>query len=420
MTESTLRGWPLWQRLVFRFGAVCLPLWMLTFPYHRPYLPDFGKLLFPLTVTAAEWSAVYIWKIPKSYLPEIANDSTLLYVHMANVLIVSLLVSVVWSLMDKKRLAYPQLYYLLRVAIRYFLATVMITYGLVKVFKYQFYLPEPNTLYTPIGEVPRDLLFWSTMGTSRAYSVFSGCLEVLAGGLFFWRRTTLVGALLALGIMANVLAINLSFDISVKVFSMLLCLLSCVLIAPSMRGLLNFLLGKQGVAARLWEPLNWDGWRRPAYLLAKSLLLAWLLLDAMGPYFVTGNFNDDHAPRPALHGAYEVKQLVLNGDTIAPDLRNEMRWRRVFIHRKGFFEIQTMDGRMQDYALEVDTLVQTIKFVDPVKPAFGEFEYHLIADSTMVLAGQMNLDTLAVTLRQLDWRNLPLLKGEFHWTSDEF
>jgi hypothetical protein len=65
-------------------------------------------------------------------------------------------------------------------------------------------------------------------------------------------------------------------------------------------------------------------------------------------------------------------------------------------------------------------LVQTIKFVDPVKPAFGEFEYHLVADSTMVLAGQMNLDSLAVTLRQLDWRNLPLLKGEFHWTSDEF
>jgi hypothetical protein len=291
---------------------------------------------------------------------------------------------------------------------------------LVKVFKYQFYLPEPNTLYTPLGEVPRDLLFWSTMGTSRSYSVFSGCLEVLAGGLFFWRRTTLVGALLALGIMANVLAINLSFDISVKIFSVFLCFLCCVLIAPSTKGLFDFFLGKQAVAARPWEHMNLDGWRRPAYLLAKSLVLAWLLLDAVGPYFVTGNFNDDLAARPALHGAYEVKQFVLNGDTIAPDLRNETRWHRVFVHRKGFFEIQTMDGSMQDFALEVDTLDHTISFVDPVKPAFGEFDYRLVADSTMVLAGQMNQDTLAVTLRQLDWRNVPLLKGEFHWTSDEF
>ncbi|HEX2899154.1 MAG TPA: hypothetical protein VHS96_05465, partial [Bacteroidia bacterium] len=392
---------------------------ILTFPYHRPYLPDIGILLSPLTVAVADWVALHVWGILPGYLPEIANDSTLLYVHVGNACALAGLGAILWSWRDRRRSAHPRLHYVLRVGARYFLATAMLTYGLVKVFKGQFYLPEPVTLYTTLGEVPRDLLFWSSMGTSRSYSIFMGSLEVLAGLLLLWRRTTLTGALLGLGIMVNVLAINLSFDISVKVFSMLLCLLCSVLIAPSALRLLDFLLGRVAQVTPLWEPAWQPGWRRPAHLLGKTLVVSLLLFDAFAPYLAAGNFNDDHAPRPALHGAYQVQQHVLNGDSLTPDLRNEMRWNRVFVHRKGFLGIQSMNGSIQDFALEVDTLAHRISFVDPAKPSFGEFDYFETSDSTLLLTGQMNLDTIAVVLKQLNWRALPLLKGEFHWTSDQ-
>jgi hypothetical protein len=393
---------------------------VLTFPYHRPYLPDLGLLLSPMAVTLADWAAIHLWGISYEYLPEIANDGLLLYVHLGNAAGLAVLGTGIWSWFDRKRLAYPQGHYLLRVLIRYFLSSVMLTYGLVKVFKFQFYLPEPVTLYTDLGEVPRDLLFWSTMGTSRSYSIFSGSLEVLAALLLLGRRTTLMGALFGLGIMANVLAINLSFDISVKVFSMFLCVLFAVLIAPSGLRLWDFLLGRPSQATKLWEPQWQPGWRRIARLVAKTFVVSFVIFDALAPYVSTGNFNDDVAPRPPFHGAYNVTEFVRNGDTLVPDLRMESRWRRVFVHRKGFFDIQTMDDKIHDYVLEWDTAGKQIRFLDPATLAFGDFEYVTRSDSTLQLSGLMNADTLTVQLKMMDWRKLPLLRGEFHWTSDPF
>ena len=420
MSDSTHATWPLWQRILFRFTFLLLGMLLLTFPYHRPYLPDFGVLLSPITVMLADWAALHLWGISFKYLPEIANDGVLLYTHVANTVIFALVGTGIWSWFDRKRGAYSQAHYLFRVGVRYFLATAMLTYGLVKVFKFQFYLPEPVTLYTDLGEVPRDLLFWSTMGTSRSYSIFTGSLEVLAGLLLLGRRTTLVGALLGLGIMANVLAINLSFDISVKVFSMFLCVLLAVLIAPSGLRVWDFFLGRPSQVTKLWEPQWHPGWRRIAHIAAKTFVVSILLFDALAPYVSTGNFNDDVAPRPPFHGAYKVTEFVRNGDSLAPDLRMESRWRRVFVHRKGFFDIQTMDDKIHDYVLEWDTAAKQIRFLDPATLAFGDFEYVTRSDSTLQLSGLMNADTLAVELKMMDWRKLPLLQGEFHWTSDPF
>jgi hypothetical protein len=419
MSTTSSSTWSIWERHLFRFTFLFVGLLLFIYPFHRPYLPDIGSLLRPVTTPVAAWVAAHVLHLAPRYLHEIASDTTLLYVHIGNVAVLAAVGALLWAWRDRKRLAYPRLQYVLRTAARYFLAAALLSYGLVKVFKAQFYLPEPNTLYTPLGEVPRDLLFWSTMGASRTYSIFTGLLEVIAGLLLLWRRTSLVGALLGLAVMGNVLMLNLSFDISVKVYAALLCLLCVVILAPDTRRLWEFFSGKVVQAPTRWVP-DWSrGKRKMFYLLGKTLVISALLFDALGLFFETGNFNDDRAPRPRFHGAYAVEEFVSNGDTVPPDVREVKRWRRAFVHRQSFFIIQTMDDHMQDYVLEWDSTARQITFLDPMTASFGQFHYHSTGDTLLDMTGQMNQDTLSIRLKRLDWRKLPLLRNEFHWTSDE-
>src|SRR5258708_15143340 len=61
----------------------------------------------------------------------------------------------------------------------YYIAAILLKYGFDKVFKQQFYLPEPNILYTNFGSLTKDILFWSAIGTSYTYSLVTGGIEVL-------------------------------------------------------------------------------------------------------------------------------------------------------------------------------------------------------------------------------------------------
>lgn len=64
------------------------------------------------------------------------------------------------------------------------------------------------------------------MGYSRTYTIFAGAGEVIGGVLLFFRRTTTLGALILCGVLANVVALNFSYGIPVKIFSSLLLLLA--------------------------------------------------------------------------------------------------------------------------------------------------------------------------------------------------
>lgn len=430
---------------------------MLTFPVPARLVPWPGAVLKPLTTATADWVGRHVWGLAPGYIPEVANDTYLLWVHLGNMLVLALLVAALWgwrerraalirekndgrasgvapasiqnedggislasiqnedggiSLAENAPSLYPRLHWVLRTGARYFLIGVMLSYGLAKVFKTQFYVPEPNTLYTKLGDLPRDLLFWSTMGTSHAYSVVTGLIEVVVALLLMWRRTSLVGALLGLAVMGNVLLLDLCFDISVKVFAGLLCLLSLTVLAPELPRLWRVLRGQAVGASAVWVP-DW-GRRRGLYAGLKGLVVFLLVFDALGPFVQAGIWNGDNSPRRPFHGAWEVETFVRNGDTLPPDLRETTRWRRVFVHRQGYWIVQGMDETMRDYPMELDTATRRLEYLDPMSGDFGVFDYQA-ASGTWELWGLENADSVRVSLRELDWRGMAVLRGEFHW-----
>ena len=121
----------------------------------------------------------------------------------------------------KHRMTQKTLYWI-QVIIRYYLAYQLMHYGFNKVFKWQFFLPEPNIVYSQIGWVSRELLYWSAIGSSYWFTVIAGGLEVLAGACLLFRKSLRIGLVLSLILLSNVVLINFTFNISVKLFSLFL------------------------------------------------------------------------------------------------------------------------------------------------------------------------------------------------------
>jgi hypothetical protein len=116
------------------------------------------------------------------------------------------------------------------------------TYGVIKVFDRQFPAPTAERLLSTIGDASPMGLMWTFMGASRPYEQFGGAMELLAATLLIFRRTRLLGALVACGVMGNVFVLNLCYDVPVKLFSGELLAMAAFLAALDTRRLLDLLL----------------------------------------------------------------------------------------------------------------------------------------------------------------------------------
>ena len=70
-----------------------------------------------------------------------------------------------------------------------------------------------GTLIEPYGQFSPMGVLWSFMGMSRAYTVFSGIVEITGCVLLVFRRTTMLGAMVSAVALLNVVVLNFSYDI---------------------------------------------------------------------------------------------------------------------------------------------------------------------------------------------------------------
>lgn len=396
--------------IAYRTAFVFVLLFVCSFSFPHYFIPDVGAYTHSFFETITDWVAKNFLQIKQPFTTELISDSTAFYINALWIFCCSMLVATVWQRFDKDNY-FIKYYGWFLVFVRYYLAIQLLAYGLNKVFKWQFYLPEPNILFTTVGNTYKDLLYWSSMGVSRTYSIFTGMLEVIAAVMLLFKRTTLLGACLAFGILLNVLFINLSFDISVKLYSLFLLLLLALLLQPYSKRLLQFFFISTN------EKKNQPHTKK--YLLfLKWLVILVIVIDAMTVYIQSNNFNDDAAPRPFLHGAYEAQTFVLNGDTLLPLITDTYYWRRMFIHRRGYFIVQHMNDSMQDFELIIDSTQKTIQLMHTTDSSKHVFVYEQVSDSTLYLKGKLYNDSLQIHFNTIDVKKLPLLQNEFSWTID--
>lgn len=407
------------QSFAVRFILLYVLLFISSFSFPHALIPDIGSWFSPFYEKLVRFTAEYIFHLQKPYSAELISDSTGMYIHAFNLIFISGMLAAIWFYFDKQKKKESRLFAVLQIMVRYYLAMQLLNYGFNKIFKWQFYLPEPNTLFTTVGETHRDLLYWTSMGSSYSYTFFSGFIEIFAAAFLFFRRTQLFGALISLGILINVFMINIGFDISVKLYSAFLILLCCILIAPDAKRLLVFFFKNEIPEKKNKPPVFISEKYRWLFPILKTLVVLFLLTDSLYIYFETENYNDDLAKRPPLHGAYEVSSFVLNGDTLQTDLTEANRWKRVFVHRRDYFIVQNMQDQMTDFRLENDTVKHILLMSDYSGKASNYFHYVSGNENTLLLSGKIGDKNAELILNKIDLKQQPLLVNEFSWTVDE-
>lgn len=412
--------WSLPRKFLFRFAFA---YWLLyNFPFPLTELP-FAQPLLRLYDDG--WHVIVVW-IGRvvfgqsiTFRPAGSGDTTWNYVQLFCFLLLALLVTMVWSLGDRKRANYAKLWQWLYVYVRFALAAAMISYGAVKVIKAQFPDLTLDALAQPLGESTPMGLLWKFMGASWLFNVFTGAAEMLGGLLLTLRRTTLLGALVSVAVLSNVVVLNLSYDVPVKLYSMHLLAMAAWLVLPDARRLVNVFWFHRPVEAATSSPLLATAGRNWAANIVASLLViaftGWSLLEAYQ------DRQEIHAPaaRSPLHGLWSVEELEIDGQLRPPLLTDEDRWRRLVFDRPDLLVIQfTSDARAR-YQLELNTEEQLLSLTKRSDPNWrAALRYERNDNDHLSLTGTFGKQQIRARLRRLDAAQFPLTRRGFRWINE--
>ncbi len=400
---------------LFAFLFICV------IPYPYNVIPKISSLVLPFFETATNCIGAIFFKEKPSFFFAVNSDTLGLYLLVLLLLITSLSIAFIWTcFFTTNQKKFFKTYYWTRVTMSYYLALQLLIYGFDKVFKHQFYLPEPNTLYTPLGYLTKDILYWSTMGASYSYTVFSGVIEVLSAIFLLFRQTRIIGAILSIAIMTHVLMLNFSFDISVKVFSAFLLLLSLFISFTFLKKNIRYFLFNETIAVDFYQISASEYPHRIVKKVVKFIMVIIIFFEALHNPVSHQNFNDDWQPRPFLHGAYNTTCCIKNNDTISLALTDSNYIKRFFIHRQGYFITQFLNDDFQDYTLHYNISSNEL-IIDNSNGTTTTLNYKWnIKDRILRLNFTDGISNTTYIAKQINLKTLPLLQPCFHWTADEF
>lgn len=405
--------WSLARCIAFRFAFVYLGLYC--FPYPLNELPKGDKLTAPwdwLLHHVVPWFGHHVLHIAREIPlgPNGSGDTTYDWVLTAASLTFAIVATLVWSIVDRRRRRYDLGWALLRIYLRYTLAMTMFSYGFAKVFDGQFLPPPPARLAEPFGESSPMGLLWTFMGASKPYTVFAGLAELAGGALLLFRRTTTLGALVLLGVLGNVVLLNLCYDVPVKLYSSHLWVMALVLVLPDAARLFDVLVrNRPTTAASMDTPFARGRWRWIRLVGKPIFILNLLYTQGYQKAQMTKKYRQD-VPQGAMSGVWEVVQATSDGHPLA--------WRRLGIDNHGF-GIRPSDGQ-HGFALVDDGAKKTLTltpFGGPTgKPSV--LVYTRDASGRGTLDGTFEGKPLHAELRWIDTSKSLLTTRGFHWINE--
>lgn len=395
--------WSLPTRIAFRFFFTLLVL--VYFPFPLTVVTGAAKWWSGLVnkLVAAAWHA--LTGVTLVITSNGSGDKLVDWVRLLAFATLALIVTIVWSIADRRRPGYPALQRWFRVYLRFALAVAMISYGAYKVFPSQFVTPALDRMLEPIGDQSPMGLLWNFMGASAPYTIFGGLGELIGGLLLTNRRTTLLGALISAAVMSQVVMLNFSYDVPVKIYSSELLLTALVIIAPDAGKLRRFFLPEAGPAPSL------------AFRIAVVLFVAWVTVTQFRSSWTDRQEWDEDMSIPSpLAGIWNVDEMTVDGVARPPLTTDVTRWRRWIVEGKELVSIQNMDDRQIRYLLTLDESRKSIALKKRTGSAM--LVYERPNPQTLLLRGTLAGKPLTATLHKDTQRTFLLTTRGFHWVNE--
>jgi hypothetical protein len=264
-------------------------------------------------------------------------------------------------------------------------------------------------------------VLWSSVGASPAYETFVGCAELVAGILLIFPRTSLLGLIICLADLIEVLTLNMTYDVPVKLFSFHLIVLTCFLLVPEARRLADLLIFNRPA-----EP------GRPAPLFASiqaNRMAVWAQV-AFGLLLLLGHLNalrenwfryGGGRPKSSLYGIWNIEAMTYDAkprplSLAAPDAK---LWRRLVFDRPDSMTAECMDESLQTFRSVIDAKAKTISLT-----LQGNTKWRATLNSarpsrdTMTVDGMLDGHQLHLDLRAMDLSKFRLLSNRFQWIQE--
>lgn len=409
--------WPLWQRIGFRY--LCLH-WLL-YAMPRP-ITDLVGMVGQLIGTLQEyakahdwfdvqlngwvgpfyryvgmieewWQALTTWVggtaagwISDSWKFEVihqrtgSGDTMHDWVKFGCIAFFAVLLTVLWSILDRRRTGHPLLGRWLHLGARWYVGVILLGYGMSKFYGGQFGEPTIAALTREVGDHSPMGIVWTFMSLSDPYKYLSGIGEVASFVLLLHRRTALFGAVVTIAVMANIAAINWMYGWPVKLFSGHLLVISFFLMAPYWSRLWAvFVTNKPSVTPvdmRVTR-MRWLGWPLMALGLTLGIATFWQSWSGYSAYYEKS--LEAHNSKPELFGYWTVEQFVVDGVTVSPG--DSSRWQSLVVDRGHSVRAKTLLGQVHSWKIEENLAANEVT----LKPGFpaGENEVWTIERSTV-------------------------------------
>jgi uncharacterized membrane protein YphA (DoxX/SURF4 family) len=344
-------GWGVSRRVGFRFGILFGALSVFPFPIGTiPKTEWLRDLLNTPLQLAVSWFAQDVLGLAAPMMARTGSSDRLWdYVQLLVIAIVAALGTIVWSVVDRRRTAYPRLAYGAQIALRYFVASVMLYYGFGKVLKLQFPDLTPGWLDRHVGEMSPMGLLWTFMGFSRAYTVFAGIAEVIGGVLLLGRRTATLGALIIIAVMTNVVVLNFCYDVPAKLYALQLLVMAVLIAAPNARRLVAAAMGfaTPEVEPRPRMSPRWERTERIGKI-AVLVAMACNLHVSFSRELAARN-----VPIHEIYGTWIVDSFVADGVEHPPLTTDRERWQKISANPTLLW-ISSMTGERDGRQLQID------------------------------------------------------------------
>lgn len=250
-------------------------------------------------------------------------DSLAAWCYHLGWILVALLITAVWTVLDRRRTDYRRLAALLHVFARFGLAISMLVYGLAKFIPAQMaYMTLPGYQVQMVGDVSLMNVLWGFMGASDPYTMAAGAIEFASGALLLWRRTWLLGALLAIFAMGQVFLLNLCYDVPVKLVSGQLLIVAIAVTAPYWRPLIRVVLRGETP-----QPV-------PQRLRRSGTVVKFVIAAAVVVLTVTGGvitLREIHHRRSDVDGVWTATSFSIDGKAATLDQVSPAPWTNVAI-----------------------------------------------------------------------------------------
>lgn len=373
--RDSLPEWKSYEKILFRFFFIFFALQVI------PLSAGYYQHLFSI-----DWLNLHFRDIfyLARYAPAFVSDQPTVF-DVLIIGVVAVIGTVVWTRLDKQRTEYNELYYWLRVVLRYRLAVALLAYGFLKFYPIQMPEPSVSILNTNYGDFDAWKIFSISTGIVPGYQSFLGLVEVAAALLLLYRKTTFVGTLIIIPFTGNVVMSNLAYEGGEYVYAGLLVNIALFLFAYDAPRLISLTSHDRLTLPDRFKPAFTIDWLRYGRLGLKSLfifLFVFVYAVKVKASYKEGGFQyPGEAGLRNAEGLYAVTEFRLNNTVLPPAYRDPVRWEDVVFEKWSTLSIRSARQVEVQTARTEEILTNDSERNFEYSGAQGRHFYHYEADT---------------------------------------